>query len=260
MRTFTDQLGRSISIPFPPKRIISLVPSQTELLADLGLDDEVVGITKFCVHPVSWYKSKDRVGGTKTIDIEKVAAMQPDLIIANQEENGKEQVEALAKDFPVWVSDVNDMSSALDMVAQMGEMTNRTTFASNLITEIEAAFSQLQPTATTRVAYLIWREPYMVAGGGTYIDDMLQRCGFENVFADRARYPKVTSSQLQALAPELILLSSEPYPFKEKHLAAFKDICPQAKVMVVDGEMFSWYGSRMRLAAAYFNKLLALEG
>src|ERR1700741_3198050 len=106
---FIDQTGRKISIPQIPQRIISLVPSQTELLFDLGLDKEVVGITKFCVHPPEWFQTKTRVGGTKQLKIDLIKQLQPDLIIANKEENVKEQIEELEKHFPVWISDVNNL-------------------------------------------------------------------------------------------------------------------------------------------------------
>ncbi len=116
MPIFTDQTGREVSIPSHPQRIISLVPSQTELLFDLGLEEQVAGITKFCVHPEKWFRSKTRIGGTKNIKSALIHQLQPDLIIANKEENVKEQVEELAAHYPVWVSDIHDLQSALDMI------------------------------------------------------------------------------------------------------------------------------------------------
>lgn len=242
----------------PPRRIVSLVPSQTELLHALGLEEEVVGITKFCVHPVAWFQEKKRVGGTKTVHLDKVAALRPDLIIANKEENVREQVEALAEHFPVWVSDVHDLPSALGMIEQVGRLTGKAAEAEALAAEVARRFALHRPEAAAprpRAAYLIWRKPYMVAGSDTFIHAMLEEAGFENAFAAEARYPEVSHDRLADCAPDVVLLSSEPYPFQEKHLAEFREICPAAQVLVVDGEMFSWYGSRLLLAPAYFREL-----
>jgi ABC-type Fe3+-hydroxamate transport system substrate-binding protein len=258
MSKFTDQLGNTIELPAIPKRIISLVPSQTELLHDLGLDEEVIGITKFCVHPEKWFHTKTRVGGTKTVNIEKARELQPDLIIANKEENVREQVEALRSIAPVWVSDVNGLDDALEMISMIGEMVGTPQAAADITKRIGDEFNNL-PTAGSHIptAYFIWNDPYMAAGGGTFINDMVQRCGFKNVFADRDRYPGISLEQLQTANPELILLSSEPYPFKEKHIEEFQTKIPGAKIALVDGEMFSWYGSRLQQAPGYFRELLA---
>lgn len=240
----------------PPKRIVSLVPSQTELLYDLRLDERVVGITKFCVHPDSWFRSKLRIGGTKTVNIEKVLSLQPDLILANKEENVKEQVEALAAELPVWMSDVNNLSDAIGMIRTIGIMTDTSARAAGIISTIETGFSQLPSPATgIRCAYFIWKDPYMTTGGDTFINDMLTRCGLQNIYAHQSRYPVITLDELKAAECELVLLSSEPYPFKEKHLAEIQTALPGARVMLVDGEMFSWYGSRLIKAADYFTSL-----
>jgi ABC-type Fe3+-hydroxamate transport system substrate-binding protein len=254
MPSFTDQTGRTIELRTIPSRIVSLVPSQTELLHYFGLEQQVAGITKFCVHPPSWFKTKTRVGGTKQLSIETIHALQPDLIIANKEENVKEQVEALAKDYPVWVSDVNNLGDAYNMITSIGEMVHKTEAAQNLINQIKEGFAALIPSpAPPRTAYLIWREPYMTIGGDTFIHDMLTRCGFENMFAHQTRYPTVTIQQLQQC--QLLLLSSEPYPFKQQHAYELQQQLPGVKIMLADGEMFSWYGSRLVCAAGYFREL-----
>ena len=264
METFTDQLNRTVSIPSSPRRIISLVPSQTELLYDLGLRDEVIGITKFCVHPEEWFRSKKRVGGTKTYDFEKIAELAPDLIIGNKEENEQEQIEALMADYNVWMSDIYTLEDALEMIVKLGELLGRTTAAVELKTKIERAFAELDAFVVNtriknkKVAYFIWRQPYMVAANHTFIHHMLKRCGFTNVFPEDTftRYPEISPLQLRAAAPDVILLSSEPYPFKEKHVGEFQQICSQAKIITVDGELFSWYGSRLLYAPAYFMNLI----
>lgn len=253
---FSDQLKRSVELPvWPPRRIVSLVPSQTELLSDLGLEAEVVGITKFCVHPQHWFASKKRVGGTKTLDLGKIAALNPDLIIGNKEENEQAQIEHLATRFPVWLSDVGTFDTACEMMASVGELTGKTAEADALVARIRASLAPVFGAYRLKTAYFIWRKPYMVAGGDTFIQTMLEKAGFDNVFAGRSRYPEIQPDELAAAQPEVLLLSSEPYPFSEKHFGAFREICPDARILCVDGEMFSWYGSRMLHAAAYFAEL-----
>jgi len=261
MPSFTDQLGRVITLEHPPSRIISLVPSQTELL--YSLDAPVVGITKFCVHPDSWFREKPRVGGTKDIRPEKIDALQPDLIIANKEENNRDQIESLAALYPVWISDIKTLPDALAMILAVGELVDRSTQAVAMSTAIENAFASLQSAsartayagASARTAYFIWRQPWMVAAGGTFIDDMLQRCGFINIFGGQDRYPTIDPSSLAAAGCDLILLSSEPYPFREKHILELQTLLPNATIRLVDGQHFSWYGSRLLQAPAYFKAL-----
>lgn len=256
MPFFTDQLNRTIEMASPPQRIVSLVPSQTELLYHLGLEEEVIGITKFCVHPQKWFRQKQRVGGTKNVDLEKVAALQPDLVIANKEENVKAQIEELAKNFPVWVSDVNTPQDAYAMMQSIGEITGRKNTAESLVHQIRDNFSQLQtPDKKLQTAYLIWKDPYMTVGGDTFIHQMLEAAGMTNLFADRLRYPAITLDELQAVNCQLLLLSSEPYPFQQKHVDELQQQLPSTTVLPVDGELFSWYGSRLLQAPAYFQQL-----
>ncbi|SFQ48230.1 helical backbone metal receptor [Hymenobacter arizonensis] len=254
--TVTDQMGRRVAVPFPPQRIVSLVPSQTELLFDLGLGEKVVGLTKFCIHPADARTKATVVGGTKNFDFEKIAALKPDLILGNKEENYQIGIEQLAADYPVWLSDISTLPESLDMIRRVGFIAGAKDKAAALADEIDASFSQLAfPAAAVSVAYFIWKKPYMVAATGTFIDDLLHRSGFTNAFAGLARYPEVSAEQLAAAAPQRIFLSSEPYPFGEKHLAEFQQLCPSAQVEIVDGELFSWYGSRLRESAAYFIQL-----
>jgi ABC-type Fe3+-hydroxamate transport system substrate-binding protein len=267
MSFYIDQLEREIEIIQTPKRIVSLVPSQTELLFDLGLEEEVIGITKFCIHPQNWFRTKTRIGGTKQLHVEKIRELQPDLIIANKEENVKEQIEELAKDFPVWISDVNNLPEALEMIAAVGEMTNTKERAETIISQIRANFSALVSNPSTkqkqepkqprqlRTAYLIWKDPYMTVGGDSFISNMLKCAGFENIFAHQTRYPEIKISELQHMDCELLLLSSEPFPFKQKHAGELQKQLPATKIILVDGEMFSWYGSRLIKAPAYFQQL-----
>lgn len=242
-----------------PGRIVSLVPSQTELLHYLGLDAEVAGITKFCVHPHSWFRHKTRVGGTKSPDIEKIKSLQPDLIIANKEENRKEDIEALSEHLPVYVSDISTLEDAFQMITDIGEITATTEQAAELVTGIRNNFNLLQPlNPPLKTAYLIWQKPLMAAGGDTFINDMMQRCGLQNIFSGTERYPETTIEWLREHGCDLLLLSSEPFPFKEEHAEQLRKELPGVKVLLADGEMFSWYGSRLLMAPGYFGNLLQL--
>lgn len=247
---------------FPRKkytRIISLVPSQTELLFDLGLESEVVGITKFCIHPKAWFETKTRVGGTKNLNMKTIHGLEPDLIIANKEENVKEQIEELSRDYDVWVTDVNTLGDATQMIQDIGEITFKEEIAYRLEKEIQQKFVTLrQKTAQNikiRSAYFIWKDPYMIAAGETFINNLLPYCGVENIFSSETRYPEIDLKSLKAKKCALILLSSEPYPFKEKQQKEMEELVPGVPVLLVDGEMFSWYGSRLCIAADYFENL-----
>ncbi|HXB12444.1 MAG TPA: helical backbone metal receptor [Bacteroidia bacterium] len=259
MKTFTDQMGRTVSINWPPTRIISLVPSQTELLATLGLDEEVVGITKFCIHPENWFRSKKRVGGTKDADINKIAELQPDLIIGNKEENKEEQIKDLMLRYPVWMSDIHNLEDAMDMIKSVGKLVNKKEAADELASSISNNFRKLLSGGFffRRVAYFIWKNPYMTVGKQSFINSMLEACDFINVFDNvEGEYPEITREQLAKANPEVIFLSSEPFPFNEKHINEFRQICPDAKIVLVDGEYFSWYGSRLLGAPEYLNKVI----
>ncbi len=257
MAIYTDQTGNSITLETAPRRIVSLVPSQTELLYDLGLNERVVGITKFCVHPDIWFRQKTRIGGPKAIHLEQLKSLAPDLIIANKEENLKNEVAELAKDFPVWTSDIGNLQQAIQMIAAVGAITGTSEKAASIIYQTEQGFKDLLPVynAGIRTAYLIWQEPYMTVGGDTFIHDMLTRCGFSNMFAQQQRYPVTSIEELQQGGCQLLLLSSEPFPFQQKHLQVLQEQLPGTIIQLVDGEMFSWYGSRLLLATAYFQEL-----
>ena len=255
---FKDQLNRTIELAGTPQRIISLVPSHTELLFDLGLNETVVGITKFCVHPEAWYQTKTRIGGTKNVDIRKIISLKPDLIIANKEESVKADIDALEKIAPVWISDINNLDNALDMILAIGEITNTIEMARNIVNAINIEFKAIDTFQIQRTCvYLIWQNPYMTVGADTFINDMFRYCKLKNVFDNKTRYPEITIADMQAANPDVVLLSSEPYPFKQKHIDELQKHLPNVKVMLVDGEMFSWYGSRLIKAAKYFKECIA---
>ena len=254
-RCFIDQLGRKVTLSHPPKRIISLVPSQTELLFELGLDQEIVGLTKFCIHPVEKVKGKTKIGGTKKLDIDLIRSLKPDFIIGNKEENVQAQIEELMHEFPVWMSDVNTLDDAKAMIQQVGEIVDRSPEAAYLNHLILAGFKDLQTLAIQHnldktAAYLIWKQPYMAVGKGTFIHDLLTMNGFRNVVKS-PRYPIVEIKELQRLCPDVVFLSTEPYPFKAQNVAEIQEVLPNAVIRLVDGEMFSWYGSRLIKTVQY---------
>jgi ABC-type Fe3+-hydroxamate transport system substrate-binding protein len=244
-------------LPFIPQRIVSLMPSQTELLHYLGLETETIGITKFCIHPAAWFKNKTRVGGTKNVNIQTIKKLQPHLIIANKEENVKEQVEQLAKDFTVLVTDVNTIADGLQMIKAVGKITGKEKASDDLVTAVKNQFAKIiPPKKIIPTAYLIWKDPYMTVGGDTFINDVLTKAGFKNIFAHKKRYPEVNIADLSIANCQLLLLSSEPYPFKQKHIDELQKQLPGTKIILVNGEMFSWYGSRMLLMPEYLNSLI----
>ena len=257
MNEYTDQMNQTIRLVEKPRRIVSLVPSQTEFLHYLGLEDEVVGITKFCIHPDKWFQEKPRVGGTKGVDLEKVLVLNPDLIIGNKEENTQEDIEMLKSVAPVWMSDIYDLSDAILMLRELGLILDKKDKVDELIEQILGEFSILNDFSANHaskgktVLYFIWNEPGFVAGKNTFIDGMLRECGLINATRD-TRYPEVHL----AIQPDYIFLSSEPFPFEEKHIASFQEKYPNSKIVLVDGEMFSWYGSRLKDAPKYFRGLL----
>lgn len=246
--SFTDQVGNTLHLAAPPKRIVSIVPSQTELLFDLKLQNKIVGITKFCVHPRQAKSEKAIVGGTKNLRLETIASLNPDFILANKEENDREQIEWLKARFPTYISDVRRLEHAYGMIRDVGRVTETVDLADEIIQTISNRFGNILPTQSSpSVAYLIWKNPWMTVNQDTFIHDMLHRAGFNNVFAERteSRYPAVSEAELRSANPEFIFLSSEPFPFNDSHKREIAAIVPNSKIHTVDGEMFSWYGSRL---------------
>ncbi len=238
----------------PPQKIISTVPSITELLFSLQLQQKVVAITKFCILPNSWFTTKPIIGGTKNLNIEVIKALQPDLVIANKEENIQSQIETIASFTNVHVTDVFDIKSALQMVQTVAQLTHTTTKGNEIITNISNTLHNLKPLPNKpKAAYLIWQNPFMTIGNDTFIHQMLQHIGVVNVFGHLTRYPTINIQQLQQAQCDFIFLSSEPFPFAQKHIDALQQHLPNTKIVLVNGQMFSWYGSRLLHFANYYN-------
>lgn len=240
-------------------RIVSLVPSLTEYLWALGLTEEVVGITKFCVHPKEWYENKTRVCGTKQLNISKIKQLEPELIIANKEENTREAIEQLQKEFEVVLTDILDIEGALEALSTIGKAVDKEQQAQQLIAEIKVRFSQQKGLFKGQTfLYFIWKDPYFLVGKDTYIHSFLSHFGLKNACA-LERYPSLEDwknhVETADKAPTYIFLSSEPFPFESKHIEQVQVLFPASQIILIDGEMCSWYGSRMLEAAAYMQQL-----
>lgn len=252
-----DQLGTKVVVPAVPERIVSLVPSITEYLVDIGLGSRLIGITKYCNRPESVVNGRAYVGGTKKFDFDKLSTLKPDLIIANKEENYQSGIETLGGLYPVWVSDINTLEEALCAMREIAEICNQSVEGKKLCDAIEIAFA-LKPVVVEkpRVCYLIWRKPWMVCGSNNFIDAMLDHAGYENVFADHDdRYPAVTIDEIAEAEPDFVFLSSEPFPFEDQHLDELTSLLPRSTALIVDAEPFSWYGSRLKYSVSYFEEL-----
>tara|TARA_R110002073_G_scaffold145532_2_gene297649 strand:+ start:13713 stop:14507 length:795 start_codon:yes stop_codon:yes gene_type:complete len=256
----TDQIGRVLQISKTPLRIISLVPSQTELLFDLGLENSIVGITKFCIHPLHAKQTKKIVGGTKNINIDKIKELHPDIILCNKEENTKDIVEACEKICTTHVSDIFTLNDSKQLISEYGILFKRKAEATSMVEKLNFKLNEFQSyieeKPKLKVAYFIWRNPWMVAANNTFINHLLELNKYENIFTNKERYPEIELKNIQVEGnPEWVFLSSEPFPFKDEHALEIKQCINQAETILVDGEMFSWYGSRLLKAFDYFKNL-----
>ncbi len=253
-----DQMKREIWLPSFPKRIVSLVPSQTELLIDLGLQDRLVGRTQFCIHPAEILKDIPRIGGTKKLQLDAIRTLKPDLIIGNKEENQKEDIEALAAEYPIWMSDIQSIEDALQMIRTIGEITQTVERAYSIAEIIESDFSDIKAQKERfkdqAVLYAIWKNPWMFAGQDTFIHHVLELAGFQNACRE-IRYPEMEWKDIEKLEFDSLFLSSEPFPFAGKHEEEARALLPNKNIVLVDGEMFSWYGSRLLRLKNYLNEL-----
>lgn len=264
MKIFKDQLGVSHFFETAPKRIVSLVPSQTELLYDLGLEDRIVGITKFCVHPYHFKSTKKIVGGTNQVHFDKIKELFPDIIICNKEENTLEMVEELRKICPVWVTDIITIEDNFKMIFDFGQLFNRRVEAQKWNDKLAFALNDfknlIKDKPFKKVAYFIWKDPYMVTGSDNFINELLKLNHFNNIYDKNpeisGRYPEIDLRKIKSEEnPDIIFLSSEPFPFKESDALEIEQLTHHVKVILVDGEMFSWYGSRLLKAFDYFKKI-----
>lgn len=228
----------------PPKRVVSLVPSFSKTVYDLTEGQQPVGITKFCIHPEMMFRILPRVGGTKKVDIEKVKKLEPDLVLANKEENVKEQIEEIGKFTSVWLSDIITIPEMLEWIRICANITGNADKGKAMIQNIENILNGIKDKMRGKtVVYLIWKDPWMTVGHDTFIHSMLSHIGLKNLFENQSRYPVTSPEEIKNLKPDYVFLSSEPYPFKEKDAEEWKNYFVDSKVCHVKGELFSWYGS-----------------
>ncbi len=252
----TDQIGNVLHFEQSPLRIVSLVPSISELLWDLNLRKELVGVTKFCIHPTALRKEKTIVGGTKNVKVSRVLELAPDLVIANLEENTKEEVKELQQHVPTYVSDINTTDDMAEFVLAIGQICNRHSETTEVLQKLTETLKHLPTRVEKRSAiYLIWNDPFMSIGGDTFIAHMMEKVGYTNCLQDEERYPMLTADDINRIGPDELLLSSEPFPFKEEHREQLQKQFPNIKVKCVDGEVFSWYGSRLYKVKDYLHSI-----
>lgn len=224
-------------------RIVCLVPSLTEWLCTLGLEKQLVGITQFCIHPSQIQSTTTIVGGTKNPNIEQIRALNPTIVVMNREENRPEDAAALESFTHIFLTEVDSVISAFSEMRRLAYFFKKD---DHVVAELEALWSKAPNVGGgQRVLYLIWRKPYMAAGIDTYIHSVLITLGYNNALKDQTRYPSLTKQQIIDCNPNKIFLSSEPFPFKDKHIEELQKIVPSAEITLVDGEHYSWYGSRM---------------
>ena len=243
-----------------PERIVSLCPSITETIFELGAGDRLVGITEWCVHPHGDVDDVPKVGGTKTPDVDAILASKPDLVVMNEEENRIQDKEAFeAAGLQVLNTFPKTVQESAQMIRSVAEAIDCEEEAQAMVSELEEALREAREATEgsgdpLRVVYLIWRGPLMAAGPDTYIDDLLRIGGAVNVFGDREeRYPHLTDDELKNAGMDMVLLCSEPFPFTAQYAAEIRSLCSlkSKHVPIVDGEYFSWYGARTAEGVRY---------
>lgn len=238
-------------------RIVSLVPSFTKTLFDFELDSsQIVGRTKFCIHPTEKVSQVQIIGGTKDLKLEQIRALRPDLILASKEENEKVQVETLQLEFNVWVTDIKTLNDNREFLSELGERLQKQSLAHCFNEKLDQMFNSLPRRKEKSLTYFIWKDPYLSVGGDTFIHAMLEQLGFKNSHENALRYPTVP---LEELAREKTLfLSSEPYPFKEKHKKELLSLYPHLEIHLVNGEAFSWYGTHLLEFESDYRELISI--
>lgn len=253
MPEFSDQLNNTILLEKIPKRIVCLVPSITELLVDLDLRDNIIGITKFCVEPNDLRSNCKLIGGTKNVNVDLINKLKPDLIIANKEENLEETISLLKRNFPVWVSNVKTLDDNYDLIIKLSEIFDKKDIGNTIILKTKEVLKELKLKKEIQVLYLIWKNPFMSIGQDTFIFDILKRLGITNIIKEN-RYPIVDINNNYEF--DFLFLSSEPYPFNNKDCYELEQNFPNKKTLFVRGDCFSWYGSRISKSKDYFKNLI----
>lgn len=266
MMAVVDALGRTVPLSGSPRRVVSLVPSLTEYLFAIGAGERLVGVTDYCIEPAAAVANLPKVRGTKNPDRELIRTLQPDLVLASKEENRQRDVVAFeAAHIPVYVTDIQSVNDAVTQLAALAAILEATPAAVPLLDAIRAELAAGTHQPTRRTLTFIWRDPWMAVGGATYADDLLRRCGAENVALGMSgRYPRATLEEFMHLAPEVILLPDEPYRFTEADRAAFAPFATVPavsanRIHLCDGMLLTWYGPRTVEALRTLRGVLSFE-
>ena len=262
-----DDLSRMIRLDAPAQRIVCLVPSITETLFALGAGDRIIGITDYCIHPEAEVRSKPKIGGTKNFFVNKILALEPDLVVANAEENRRHQVDKLEEaGLNVFVTFPKTVGGCLNMIANMAALTGTERAAQPILASIEKARTDALSSTTDprpRVLCPIWKDPYMTINRDTFVDDVIRTSGGQNIFDDEAdRYPQFTLEEAARRRPDVVILPTEPYHFTEADKAAFAAMGDEVPAVrnrrfhIVEGELLSWYGPRLARALTEISALL----
>ncbi len=257
MISVIDQIGNEIKLPLSPTRIVSIVPSLSETLEDIGLIDSIVGVTKFCIHPRLLRSKATIIGGTKNPQIQKIIELKPDIVFANKEENNLTDVALLAAHVPIYVTDIKTIKDTLSWLSDLKTIFSaKDQVIQRWIHKIQKIDQSISKNSISKVLYLIWRDPFMSVGRDTFIHHMMAHYGFQNLLEKKERYPVLSSLEIREMNPSFIFLSSEPYPFKEMHIAELQQMLPNTRIILVDGELFSWYGTRLIKSHEYLCQLV----
>lgn len=229
-------------------RIISLVPSLSETLVDLGLRSSLVGCTQFCVEPKDLHRTAQVIGGTKDFSLEKIRALNPTHILANQEENPKELVLELQKEFPLLLTFPKSPFDVPSMLIDIGQFLSLS-FAEPAADLENVMRQEPKPQVGETFLYFIWREPYMVVGRDTYISRFLETFGYRNAYEGDQRYPALSEAEIALLRPQTVLFSTEPYPFRKRDAKRLREAWPDCpEIFKIDGRLMSWYGTMTKEA------------
>jgi len=263
-----DDLSRTIRLEAPARRIVSLVPSITETLFALGAGERIAGITDYCIHPEDQVRAKPKMGGTKSFSVRRILDLEPDLILANAEENRKHQVDALEQaGLKVFVTFPKTIDGCLKMIADAAALTDTSEAAQAILASIKRSRSDARKRTSdppARVLCPIWKDPYMTINRDTFVDDVIRSCGGRNIFEDSPeRYPKFSLAEAARRQPEIVILPTEPYHFTEVDIPGIEEMgdavpaCRSHRIYVVEGELLSWYGPRLARALSEISILIA---
>ncbi|MBI9038391.1 MAG: ABC transporter substrate-binding protein [Bacteroidales bacterium] len=254
---FFDGLGRTICLDKIPKRIVSLCPSITETLCELGLADKIIACTDYCVHPIDVVKNFNKIGGPKNFSEEKILNLKPDIIFAVKEENETCKINRISKKVPTYVFDINSIQEGIEMIKTLGNIFEIQNISDCFIEKMQEGYKNLtKVNSNIKCLYLVWKQPYIAVGGDSFIDSVLYQINIKNCLRNsKKKYPKIKLKLLENQF-DLLILPSEPYSFSENDIDGFEKIFPEKEIIKVDGEMFSWYGTHQLKAISYLQKLV----